>query len=237
VALAAGALVAVVTMGSAAGGRRAQPAVLLGNGQKLFTLNDFDTGRVSYPSQNLANGQGQILPPALGGAEHSHVMWGNGFRPFNGGQKLFSIEDFDSGRVSFPEEGMRGRNQVVKSTDQNIDPAGTGRDHVWTHQMSHGPVEYQEWPLEMPGVGDGMTAAAPSPAFKAQTQALAAAASKGNRHTLQLSAKLDKMQRTAALDLGKVGNELQAATQMLLSRPQMHNKAKTGASRAVHKNK
>jgi hypothetical protein len=158
-----------------------------------------------------------------------------GFRPFNGGQKLFSIEDFDSGRVSFPEEGMRGRNQVVKSTvASKIDPAGTGRDHVWTHQMSHGPVEYQEWPLEMPGVGDGKTAAAPSPAFKAQTQALAASAAMGKHH-MQLSAKLDKMQRTAALDLGKVGNELQAATQMLLNRPQKHNNAKKGASRFVHK--
>jgi hypothetical protein len=81
IALAAGALVAIVTVGSVAG-RRAQPAVLLGNGQKLFTLNDFDTGRVSYPSQNLANGQGQITPPALGGAEHSHVMWGNGMSRF-----------------------------------------------------------------------------------------------------------------------------------------------------------
>lgn len=139
----------------------------------------------------------------------------SGYRPFNGGQKLFSIEDFDSGRVSFPEEGMRGLRQVVKSNDQNIEQA----DHVWTHQMTHGPVEYQEWPLEMPGVGDGKTAAAPSPAFKAHMQVLAASG-RHSKAQMQLSSKLDEMQRTAALDMGKVGNELQAATQMLLNRPQ-----------------
>jgi len=54
-------------------------------------------------------------------------MWGNGYRPFTGGQKLFSIEDFDSGRVNFPEEGSRGVRQVVKSNDFNIDPAGSGQ--------------------------------------------------------------------------------------------------------------
>ena len=159
-----------------------------------------------------------------------------GYRPFNGGQKLFSIEDFDSGRVSFPEEGMRGLRQVVKSNDQNIDPAGTGNDHVWTHQMTHGPVEYQDWPLEMPGVGDGKTAAAPSPAFKAHTQVLAASVRSGKAQ-MQLSSKLDDMQRTAALDLGKVGNELQAATQMLLNRPQragMHPRVKKVSPKAAH---
>jgi len=39
------------------------------NGQMLFTLNDFTSGRVSYPSQNLANGQG-IPQPAANGADH-----------------------------------------------------------------------------------------------------------------------------------------------------------------------
>ena len=58
-------------------------------------------------------------------------MWSNGYRPFNGGQKLFSIEDFDSGRVSYPEEASRGVRQVVKSTDANIE----SHDHVWSHQM------------------------------------------------------------------------------------------------------
>jgi hypothetical protein len=165
---------------------------------ELFTLNDFDTGRVSFPSQNLANGQGIQAPVAPGGPDHSHVMWSNGFRPFNGGQKLFSIHDFDSGRVSFPEEATRGLRAVVKSTDTNIDPAGTGSDHVWQHQMSHGPVEYQDWPLEMPGVGDGLTAAAPSPAFKAPTmqlRALPEGKSQVGKKQMALSNKLDKMQR------------------------------------------
>jgi len=166
---------------------------------ELFTLNDFDTGRVSFPSQNLANGQGIQAPVAPGGPDHSHVMWSNGFRPFNGGQKLFSIHDFDSGRVSFPEEATRGLRAVVKSTDTNIDPAGTGSDHVWQHQMSHGPVEYQDWPLEMPGVGDGLTAAAPSPAFKAPTMQLRALPEGknhvGKKRQMALSNNLDKMQR------------------------------------------
>ena len=75
VLIALGAFVAVVVMRTA---HRAESTVMLSNGQKLFTLNDFDSGRVSYPSQNLANGQGQITPPALGGADHSHVFWSNG---------------------------------------------------------------------------------------------------------------------------------------------------------------
>ena len=75
VLIALGAVVAVVVMRTA---HRAESTVMLSNGQKLFTLNDFDSGRVSYPSQNLANGQGQITPPALGGADHSHVFWSNG---------------------------------------------------------------------------------------------------------------------------------------------------------------
>jgi len=187
-------------------------------GQMLFTLNDFASGRVSYPSQNLANGQG-IPQPAANGADHSHVMWGNGFRPFTGGQKLFSIEDFDSGRVSFPEEGQRGVRQVVKSTDFNIDPAGAGKDHVWNHQTTHGPVEYQDWPLEMPGM-------------KAPMTQLSAVRTKGKK-ALRLSTKLDSMQRQAALDLGKVGTELQvAATQMLVNKgPQRRRGMKKGVKR------
>lgn len=152
---------------------------------ELFTLNDFDTGRVSYPSQNLANGP-PPLPASLGGSEHAHVMWAkkNGYRPFNGGQKLFSIHDFDSGRVSFPEEGLRGVHAVVKSTDTNIDPAGTGSDHIWQHQMSHGPVPGEQWPLEMPG-------------FKARTMQLRVLTndkSKVGKKQMALSSKLDKLQ-------------------------------------------
>jgi hypothetical protein len=43
-------------------------------GQMLFTLNDFNSGRVSYPSQNLANGQGIPQPAATGGPDHRFVF-------------------------------------------------------------------------------------------------------------------------------------------------------------------
>jgi hypothetical protein len=228
VALGALAAVAVVRLRSSASWERSTKLYGSGfrpyQGQMLFTLNDFKTGRVSFPSQNLANGQGVPEPVSPGGPEHSHVLWGNGFRPYIGGQKLFSIDDFDSGRVSFPEEASRGVRQVVKSNDVNIEPAGSGKDHIWGHQTSHGPIEYQDWPLEMPGVGDGVTTAAPGPAFPGigmksmapTTQLSAVTAGSRVQKQFELSTKLDRMQRQAALSLERVGNELEvAATQML----------------------
>mmetsp|Transcript_71105 Transcript_71105/g.189766 ORF Transcript_71105/g.189766 Transcript_71105/m.189766 type:complete len:174 (+) Transcript_71105:132-653(+) len=46
---------------------------------------------------------------------------------------LFELKDFESGRVNFPQQAMRGLNQVKKSADTNI---GID-DHVWEHQTGH----------------------------------------------------------------------------------------------------
>ena len=222
--------------------------------QQLFTLNDFSSGRVEFPSQNLANGAGDPMMeadglklgaphPASNGADHAHVMWAQrrrrGFQPFVGGQKLFSIDDFDRGRVSFPEEGMRSRNQVVKSLETNIEPAGRGRDHVWEHQVSHGPVPYEQWPLEMPGVGDGATAAAPSPRFpeigmRAPTTQLSGVPPAVRSGQLALSWQLDAAQRNAALSLDGVGNELKLAATEMLGDAGRHNRGAALQSRVRH---
>ncbi|EKX52253.1 hypothetical protein GUITHDRAFT_150733 [Guillardia theta CCMP2712] len=65
------------------------------------------------------------------------------------GQQLFSIEDFDSGRVSFPEQGRRGVNQVIKSLDTNLNAP---KDHKWEHQVHINSVPMQEWPLTTAGM-------------------------------------------------------------------------------------
>lgn len=70
------------------------------------------------------------------------------FRPYTGGQQLFTIEDFDSGRVSFPDAGMRGVNQVVKSNDENIGMP----DHKWEHQTRVNEAPMQEWPMTTAGM-------------------------------------------------------------------------------------
>ena len=78
VALGALAAVAVVRLRSSASWERSTKLYGSGfrpyQGQMLFTLNDFKTGRVSFPSQNLANGQGVPEPVSPGGPEHSHVL-------------------------------------------------------------------------------------------------------------------------------------------------------------------
>lgn len=69
------------------------------------------------------------------------------FRPYNG-QQLFTIDDFENGRVNFDEHGLRGVNQVVKSNDENIGIP----DHKWEHQTHVYEAPMQEWPLTTAGM-------------------------------------------------------------------------------------
>mmetsp|Transcript_66239 Transcript_66239/g.138030 ORF Transcript_66239/g.138030 Transcript_66239/m.138030 type:complete len:292 (-) Transcript_66239:133-1008(-) len=64
------------------------------------------------------------------------------------GQQLFTIDDFDSGRVSFDPHGLRGRDQVVDSLDRNLNI----NDHHWEHQVNIAEAPMQEWPMTTAGM-------------------------------------------------------------------------------------
>mmetsp|Transcript_62933 Transcript_62933/g.149179 ORF Transcript_62933/g.149179 Transcript_62933/m.149179 type:complete len:151 (-) Transcript_62933:146-598(-) len=106
--------------------------------------------------------------------------------------ELFTIDDFDSGRVGFPEQGMRGHRQVVKSLDTNLNLG----DHKWEHQTHVAEAPMQEWPMSTAGMkGNG--------ARKVQLSALPPLP-KG----LRAMTKMNAAQQKAAADLAKVGRAL-----------------------------
>lgn len=107
------------------------------------------------------------------------------FRPYTGGQQLFTIEDFDSGRVSFPDAGMRGVNQVVKSNDENIGMP----DHKWEHQTRVNEAPMQEWPMTTAGM-------------KTKTSQLV------SRQGLKRLSQVDQQELKAAKSLDNEGTQL-----------------------------
>mmetsp|Transcript_17808 Transcript_17808/g.27527 ORF Transcript_17808/g.27527 Transcript_17808/m.27527 type:complete len:178 (-) Transcript_17808:53-586(-) len=122
-------------------------------------------------------------------------------RPYNG-QQLFTINDFETGRVSFDEHGLRGVNQVTKSLDTNLGL----NDHKWEHQTTVSEAPMQEWPLTTAGM-KGKRAASQQLAMMKGYRAT----NKQLKASSQQLAMMNRLQFKAAKSLSQVGTELDIA--------------------------